>query len=973
VYFLATERQAMEPKPPPNTAAETLTASGAVTISAGPQPSKKSGISAFLSPGALLANRYEIVQLLGEGGMGAVYKARDRELERVIALKIIRPDLVGHEWILQRFKQELILARQITHRNVIRIYDLGEAAGMKFITMEHIEGETLKAILQREGKLSPTETASIIRQACQGLEAAHAEGVIHRDLKPGNIMRDNQGRIVVMDFGLAHSVEVPQVSSAFGAGDDPRRTQSQLYQSQPGTLVGTPAYMAPEQASGEEADARCDIFALGIICFELLTGKLPFEAATAAEALRNRRRQKPKALSEVDASVPRSLSKIVERCLQTERDVRYQTAANVSADLDDYLAPFLRKAWKWMAVAAVLLLAGTQFVVQQRFSQKSGTQHAPVSVLIADFKNETGEPVLDGTLEPAFGTALEGASFITGYDRAQARKIAAQLQPGATGLDEPLARLVATRENVPVIVSGSISSKKGIYDVEVKAIDSTNGKLLVSAEDTANKKDILVTVGRLAARVRKRLGDATPESVQVAAAETFSAASLEAAHEYALGQEMHVAGKWDAAIAHYTKAVELDPNLGRAYAGIAVADFNSGRRQEADQYYALALSKIDRMSDREKYRTRGVYYLVVSHNPDKAIDELAKLVELYPADNLGMAGLALAHFYKRDMQGALDVARHVVELWPNNTPQRNNLGLYAMYAGDFQSGIREQRTVLQMNPDFVLAYVGLALSQMGEGEFDQARDTWQKLDKIGPDGASAAAVGLADMYLYQGSAADAATLLQKAAIVDEQNKNPDAAAVKWATLAQDELSLSRTGPAQAALGRALADSKETSVLFWVSRVYEGLGQQANALAISKQLSSRLEPDARAYAKLIEGEVELQHGRAGQAIALFQDSQKIADTWLGRFDLGRAYVQAEAYAEADSELELCLKRRGEATAVFLDEAPTYHLFAPVYYYLGRAQEGLKSPAAADSFKTFLAMKPKGTDPLVADARRRLASR
>src|SRR5690348_4139031 len=254
----------MESNPEPNRAAETLSTSGAVTLSGGPELRKAPGINPpFLLPGTILANRYEIVQLLGEGGMGAVYKARDCELERVVALKIIRPDLVGHEWILQRFKQELILARQITHTNVIRIYDLGEAAGMKFITMEYIEGETLKTILQREGKLSPTEAGGIVRQVCQGLVAAHAEGVIHRDLKPGNIMRDNQGRIVVMDFGLAHSMEASRTLSAFATGDDPTRTQSQLYQSQPGTLVGTPAYMAPEQASGQEADARCDIFALG--------------------------------------------------------------------------------------------------------------------------------------------------------------------------------------------------------------------------------------------------------------------------------------------------------------------------------------------------------------------------------------------------------------------------------------------------------------------------------------------------------------------------------------------------------------------------------------------------------------------------------------------------------------------------------------------------------------------------------------
>jgi eukaryotic-like serine/threonine-protein kinase len=948
----------------------TLMSSDAPTIAA----TSSRQVVDFLERGTVLAGRYEILENLGRGGMGEVYKAADRELGRLVALKVIRPELASSPVIIQRFKQELILARQVTHRNVIRIYDLGEGEGKKFITMEYIEGETLTSLLQRQGKLSPVEAARIIQQVCLALDSAHSEGVIHRDLKPGNIMQDKEGRILVMDFGLAHSEQAAEplpIDST--TADQYPQIQDFTYQSQPGSVVGTVAYMAPEQALAQGADARTDLFALGIVFYELLTGKKPFPPDTPERMLLARKQQKAKPITEVDPDTPRALAKIVMHCLETERGDRYQSAKGLLADLQTWLHP-TRKALKWSAAAvAVFLLAGTQMVVQQKFMHKPGVQHAPVSVLVADFGNETGDPVFDGTLEPALGVALEGASFISEYNRSAAHKLAAQLHPGATTLDEPLARLVATRENVPVIVSGSILSKKSLYDIKVKAIDSTNGKLLVTAEDTANKKDVLLTVGRLAARIRKALGDATPESVQVAAAETFSAGSLEAAHEYALGQDMHFAGRWNDAIAHYSKAVELDPNLGRAYAGIAVADFNGGRRQETEKYYQLALSKIDRMTDREKYRTRGVYYLVVSHNPDKAIDELAKLVELYPADNLGMAGLALAHFYKRDMQGALEVARRVVNLWPKNTPQRNNLGLYAMYAGDFDSGIREQQAVLQMNPNFVLAYVGLSLSQIGKDELDQARETWQKLDKVGPDGASAAAIGLGDIDLYQGLAAEAAAILEKAVAADEQNKNPDAAAVKWTTLAQADLLLDRPGPARAALQHALADSKETSVLFWASRIAESLGEDSKALDISQQLSNRLEPDAQAYAKLIEGELELKRRKAREAVALFMESQKIADTWLGRFDLGRAYIQAGAYAEADSELEVCLKRRGEATALFLDEIPTYHLFPAVYYYLGRAQEGLKSPAAADSFKTFLAMKQKGgADPLVADARRRIAS-
>ncbi len=921
-------------------------------------------------PGRMLGNRYQILALLGEGGMGAVYKARDCELDRLLALKIIRPSLALSSEILHRFKQELILARQVTHRNVIRIFDLGEADGVKFITMEYIDGETLGTILLRESKLTPVEASNIIQQVCRGLEAAHAEGVIHRDLKPGNIMRDVQNRIVVMDFGVAHLAEAAEIRPPGPPSGGVSTMQAAAFYSRTGVLVGTPAYMAPEQALGQEADARSDIFALGIIFFELLTGKLPFPVDTP-DALLKRTREKAKPVHEIDPNVPRSLSKIVERCLEPQRDLRYQTATEVLTHLDAWLAPAWRKAAKWIAAAAaVLLLAGTQIVVQ-RLTHKTTAQHAPVSVLVADFKNDTGDPVFDGTLEPAFGTALEGASFITGYSRAQAHRVAARLQPGATTLDETLARLVATRENVHVVVTGSISHRPNAYDIQVKAIDPSSGKLLVTAKDTIGKQDVLLAVGKLAARIRKALGDTTRESAQQIAAESFTARSLEAAHEYALAQTADLAGKWDTAIEHALTALQFDPELGRAYVVLGVSYHNTGRPQEAEKYFHLALAKIDSMSDREKYRTRGAYYLM-ARNPDKALEQFTQLVKQYPSDTAGLANLALAHFYRRDMFNALDEGRRAVETYPKNGAQRNNVGLYAMYAGDFASGIQEQQKVLELNPSFVLGYVGMALSQLGEGHPAEAVNTYQRLRKLGAQPASAAAAGLADVALYEGRVPDAVKILTQGTQDDLANKNPDSAANKFAILAQAYLLIGNDAAALHAADQGLQQSKETGIMFWAARAYLGAKKPQKALELAQQLGSRLEADPQAYAKLIEAEYALNRGKLKEALQLIADSRKIADTWMGRYDAARAYLDAGAYAEADSELDVCLKRRGEATALFLDESPTYHLFPPVYYYLGRAQEGLKSPAAKESYQTFLRIQEKGTSPLLADARRRLGS-
>jgi serine/threonine protein kinase/tetratricopeptide (TPR) repeat protein len=269
---------------------------------------------AALEPGMMLGERYEILRSLGEGGMGAVYKARDHELDRMVALKVIRPELAGHPDILRRFKQELILARQVTHKNVVRIFDLGTADGRKFITMDFIEGRDLKSILNERGKLPAVEAVPIAQQICRGLEAAHVEGVVHRDLKPQNIMVDGAGRVWLMDFGLARSMELSGLT----------RT---------GVLMGTPDYMSPEQARAEKVDARSDLFSLGIIFFEMLTGRLPFQADTLMAKLLQRVQQRAVAVTEIDPTIPAGVSAVVAKCLEPDVTKRYQSIHEVLDDL----------------------------------------------------------------------------------------------------------------------------------------------------------------------------------------------------------------------------------------------------------------------------------------------------------------------------------------------------------------------------------------------------------------------------------------------------------------------------------------------------------------------------------------------------------------------------------------------------------------------------------------------------------------
>ncbi|MFZ0319277.1 MAG: protein kinase [Candidatus Sulfotelmatobacter sp.] len=933
--------------------------------------------SVSLGPGSVLGGRYEILKRLGEGGMGSVFQARDTEVDRIVALKVIRPELAGSAEILQRFRQELVLAQQITHRNAVRIYDLAVADGVRYISMEYIDGQELRDVLDKRGKLPPKEAAEIMLQVCYGLAAAHRQGIVHRDLKPQNIMIDKQGRVAVMDFGLAGSTEtaallkqaLPSASaSLFGVDQSAILTRV-------GALLGTPRYMSPEQARAEKIDLRSDLFTVGLILYELIVGKIPTRKKGLSELLGERGAKQMPSPIEADPQVPRALNDIITRCIQLKPADRYASIDALIVDLETWLG--IRKPhasnWKMLSALAALIVLLTGGLVYSRLHPKpSAGTHAPVKILISDFTNQTGNPLLDGTLEPAMSTALEGASFITTYNRGSARKTLSKLS-GSTKLDENSARLIAQREGVGVVVSGSVRQDGGKYAISAQAIDPRTNKLIDNESATASSaEEVNKAVARIAAGFRKVLGDATPKSAQLAAAETFSSQSLEASQQYAQAQELQWQGKWDGALQAYQRSTQLDPGLGRAYAGMAVILANMGRKQDAEKDFKLALSKIDRMTDREKYRTRGAYYLM-ERDYDKAIEQFKALEKQFPADSAGIGNLALAEFYARNMTGAVEDERRVVAIYPDNVLYLNNYGLFAMYAGDFDIAIRESERLLELNPGFEKAYICLGISQLARGNEAAAADAYKKAAPLSVWGASAAAVGLADMALYQGRPDDALAILEPALKADLAAKDASRAAAKYVMQAEAWLMKGQNSKAIAAAERAVSGSTDESLLYPAAMVFLETGQIDKAMELSQKLSQRLEPDPGAYSKLIEAEVQMKKKDYRSAVRTFQDAQKIADTWLGRLGLGRAYLEAGAFPDADTELDACVKRRGEASSVFLDDEPSWRYFAPVDYYLGRAREGLQSPGAAEAYQNYLKAREKSlNDPLAADAKKRLRS-
>jgi eukaryotic-like serine/threonine-protein kinase len=943
-------------------------AEGTFAASAGTSHPSDLNSQTLLRPGTVLGRRYEIQQILGEGGMGAVYRARDREVNRTVALKVIRPELTGNSAILDRFKQELVLSHQVTHKNVVRIYDLGDADGIKFITMEYIEGQDLRSLIARQKVFQPEEAVEMMRQVCRALEAAHAVGVIHRDLKPQNIMRDKQGRVVVMDFGLA------------------RLLDSHGGMTQTGAIVGTMEYMSPEQGLGKPLDERSDLFAVGLIFYELLTGKMPYKADSALASLVKRTHERAAPVSEESASIPRALSDIVGKCLEPKVQDRYQHVGEILTDLEAWqggrAAATLKfpssnrpwgqtVPWPWIGmITAVLVLAFAGMMLRGRFTKATPAANKSVSVLVADFTNHTGDPIFDDTLEPMFNVALEGASFINAYSRGTARSLAKQLPHPSDKLDEQSARLIGVSQGLAAVVTGSLSLRGDGYKLSVEALDARTGNSIASAEINAHTKDqLLLEIPKLAAPIRKALGDTTPVAAQLAVSGPFTAASLEVVHQYSVAMQQQFAGKTAEAFQSFSKSVELDPNFARAYSGLSGTANDLGRQADAEKYIKLAMEHLDRMTERERYHTRGFYYLIVGNYP-KCVEEYSTLVSQYPADRVGQSDLGWCYAELRNFPKAVEAARKAEEIAPKGALEHINLAFFSSFSGDFQSGEREARAASDITPSEV-AQLNLGEAQLGEGKLSDAAETYHGLEKFGPRGASLVASAQADLALYQGRFSEQVRLLEQGANADLQAKTPENATNKFAALAYAELLRGQSRAAVAAAEKALANGQTLQVRFLAGRVFAEAGDTAQAKKMADSLAKETQAEPQAYGKIIEGKLALKQGDSRLAIKDITDANSLLDTWIGRFELGRAYLAAGQFAEADSEFDRCIKRRGEALELLMDNVVTYGYFPYVYYYQGRVRQGLKTPAFADSYRTYLSIRGQSSeDPLVAEVRKSL---
>jgi tetratricopeptide (TPR) repeat protein len=935
-----------------------------------------------LAPGQSFGPRYHIMRLLGLGGMGAVYQAWDTELSVDVAIKLIRPAVIADSAVAaeiqRRFKRELLLARLVSHRNVVRIHDLGEISGIKYITMSYVDGTDLETLLLRHGRLPVRRVVRLARRICAGLVAAHAAGVVHRDLKPANVMVGTDDEALLMDFGIARlssdaqgeaesAARVPLVPAALGA--------RYAGMTRVGSMVGTVEYMPPEQARGEPVDQRADVYALGLMFYDMLAGPVRRERASSALAeLEARKNAASPRLRTIAPEVPEALDALIARCIEPDPARRFQSSAALAEALeridDDGQLIRVHKTVRLPRVIAsgALVLAALGAAWWYFRPKPPPPPKDPVSVVIADFTNATHQAEFDHTLEPVLKLALENATFVTAYARSDMRRSLGVQPPDP--LDERSARELAVKQGLGVVVSGSLERAARGYRLQATATQAVTGAVIAKVNSVASGQDgVLVAANALAQSIRRSLGDDVSDAKQRFAMETLTATSLDVVHDYALAMDALASSQFDAARASFGKAVAQDPNFGLAYAGMAIASANLGSQQDAEHYVTEAMRHVDRMTERERFRTRGLYYYLTADYPS-CVKEYGALIARFQADAAARNNLALCSTRLRDMPKALEEMRQAVKILPNRALYRVNLALYAAYASDFQTAQDEAIRAKAISP---LGFVPLGFAQLGLGHLDEARATYNEFAPVSAFGASHAASGLGDLAIYQGRFGDAVRILDQGAAADLAAGNADRAAAKYAAIGYAELSRGRKSPALAAMRRALGQSATAKIRFLAARVDAQADAAADARKLADGLAAELQAEPRAYAKIIDGELALAAHDPRQAIVALSDANALLDTWIGHYTLGRAYVEAGAFPQADSEFDRCVSRRGEALALFLDEEPTFGFYPAVEYYQGRVREGLKTAGFGDSYQRYLAIRgPAGEDPLLPEVRRRAAT-
>jgi tetratricopeptide (TPR) repeat protein len=680
------------------------------------------------APGNVFANRYTIIEEIGHGGMGRVFKAIDRSLGITVAIKIIRPEYASNPRIVELFRRETVLARSISSENVVRVHDLGEAENTKYISMDFVEGQNLRDLIYASGSLTISTAVKFGQQICSGLAAAHKQGIIHRDLKPSNIMIDKTGRVRVMDFGLAKTID----------REDAKGVRA---------IVGTPEYLSPEQARGDKVDQRTDIYALGLILYEMATGRPVFEAESLTGYIQKHCEVIPDAPSRRNHLIPAALDAIILRCLKKDRNERYQKVEDVCQALDRVVAPearVRRTARSWLlrlAVgAAACVLIGVVAYSVLFHSPKPAVFSIRKSVAIMTPQNVTGDSSQEkwgGVIRYLLLLDLAQSRFLRVVPREKILDCLNELQASDTG-DYAQADLdkIASRENVDFFVLGGYMTSTSGCRINIRIMDARlrepvatqTFEAAVFDEIQAKCDEISLWAKQQFALSQKDLKKDFDQELK-----NYTTWSMDALILFFQGLDLYEKGDFQQSSDAYEKALAIDKNFALAYARLAINYTYEGRFEEAEKNILKAMSLREKLTIRERLLIEGDYFNFYENDYSRAIGRYKSLLRLYPHDEIGLEHQGAIYRNTEEWDKAAACFEQLQVINPNSKIAVLNLVLTAEALGQYDKAagiLQAGREVFSSGDEF---HSQLASCYLCQGRTDQALKELQEALSINPN------------------------------------------------------------------------------------------------------------------------------------------------------------------------------------------------------------------------------------------------